>query len=75
MKNRNIDSRKAKKIKQEFNNLKRGMEKIKDRYFPGQTPMTKSEQTRELRQIKCNLDVMLNKGVINNDKTKDSTSN
>jgi len=35
MKNRNIDSRKAKKIKQEFNNLKRGMEKIKDRYFPG----------------------------------------
>jgi len=37
--------------------------------------MTKSEQTRELRQIKCNLDVMLNKGVINNDKTKDSTSN
>jgi len=35
MKNRNIDNRKAKKIKQDFNNLKRGMNKISEKYFPG----------------------------------------
>ncbi|KAL4434519.1 hypothetical protein ABPG74_007303 [Tetrahymena malaccensis] len=66
MRSRNMENSKQKKFRQEYNNLKRGMDRISsikgaDKIFSSLTPQTKSDKTRELKQMKTNLDVILNK--------------
>ncbi|EAS04911.2 Serine/Threonine kinase domain protein (macronuclear) [Tetrahymena thermophila SB210] len=66
MRSRNMENSKQKKFRQEYNNLKRGMDRISsikgaDKIFSSLTPQSKSDKTRELKQMKTNLDVILNK--------------